>query len=260
MINILKPHEIKKVTHHRTLFFSSDGVCVDQNNNTPFVSFDQGARYFCIKSVIQDGDILIVQGTLSSGAPFYIVNPKALLREVLRRDRDCLLRAIHLVEWDSKVKYCSACGGTIHFIDGAATKRCNLCNKLFFPNLSPAVIILIERGEQILLARSPHFVPGIYSALAGFVDLGESAEAAAIREVKEEVGLNICNLQYFGTQSWPFPSSFMIAFTAEYASGEIHIDPHEIEDARWFSRHTLPNLPPMPSIARMLIDSFIKRF
>ena len=118
-------------------------------------------------------------------------------------------------------------------------------------------LVTNAKENKILLARSPHFRKGMYSALAGFVDIGETAECAAHREVQEEVGLKIKSLKYFGSQSWPFPSSFMIAFTAEYLSGEIIIDPNEIEDAKWFDAHNITNLPDMPSISRRLIDSIL---
>ena len=118
-------------------------------------------------------------------------------------------------------------------------------------------MVLIKRDDRILLARSPHFRPGMYSAIAGFVEIGESAETAVHREVMEEVGINIRDLTYFGSQSWPFPASFMIAFTAHYAGGEILIDRSEIEDAKWFSVHDLPDLPLPPTIVRSLIDSLL---
>jgi NAD+ diphosphatase len=136
-------------------------------------------------------------------------------------------------------------------------KKCKACDLSFLPNLSPAIMVLLKRENEILLARSPHFRQGMYSALAGFIDLGETAECAVHREVQEEVGLKVKSLQYFGSQSWPFPNSFMIAFTAEYLSGEIIMEPNEIEDAKWFNIHNIPDLPSMPSISRRLIDSVL---
>src|ERR1700722_8943106 len=110
-------------------------------------------------------------------------------------------------------------------------------------------MVLIQKGNEILLGRSAHFKPGVYSALAGFIDIGETAEMAAHREVKEEVGLEITELEYFGSQSWPFPDSFMLAFKAKYLRGEINIDTKELEDARWFNLNNLPAIPPHPSIS-----------
>ena len=138
----------------------------------------------------------------------------------------------------------------------ATAKECIFCEQSFFPRFSPAVMVLVHKEDKILLARSYRFPPGDYSAIAGFIELGESAEQAAHREVKEEVGIEITNLRYFSSQAWPFPDSFMIAFKADYLSGELILEPDEIEDAKWFSRNDLPNLPPSVSIARELINSF----
>ena len=120
------------------------------------------------------------------------------------------------------------------------------------------IIVRVCRGEQLLLARSPHTPPGIYSVLAGFVEPGETLEAAVAREVREEVGISLRNIRYFGSQPWPFPHSLMIGFTAEHAEGEIQIDGKEIEDANWYSIDRLPMLPSPISIARKLVDDFLR--
>ena len=116
-------------------------------------------------------------------------------------------------------------------------------------------MVMVTRGRQMLLGRGLHFPPGRYSALAGFVEAGETIEQAVVREVREEVGIDIRDLRYFGSQSWPFPHSLMIAFRAEWAAGEIRIDPHELADAQWFDPEALPAIPPRLSIARALIDA-----
>ena len=127
---------------------------------------------------------------------------------------------------------------------------------LFYPRLSPAVIVLVKRENEVLLARSPGFPEGMYSVLAGFVEPGESIEETIGREVREEVGIEVENLRYFGSQPWPFPNSLMIGFTTNYAGGELRIEPAEIEDAGWYRVDSLPKLPPKVSIARAMIDSF----
>lgn len=157
------------------------------------------------------------------------------------------------------MSFCSNCGSKLSNNVQSAEKQCMSCKQIFYPNLAPAVMVLIHKDNEVLLVRSPHFKPGIYGAIAGFIDCGETAEAAAIREVKEEVGLEITNLAYFGTQSWPFPNSFMIAYSAEYLSGDLRIDYNELEDARWFSMNNLPELLPFPSIVHQIVHSFINK-
>jgi NAD+ diphosphatase len=163
-------------------------------------------------------------------------------------------RAVQVVAWDRTHRFCGQCGERMERHPRDRAKRCPSCGLMNFPRLSPAVITLVERGEEILLGRSPHFAPGVYSALAGFVEPGESLEETVVREVHEEVGIAIRDLRYFGSQPWPFPNSLMIGFTATYDSGEIRIDPNELEDAAWFSKQALPTLPSKMSIARRLID------
>jgi NAD+ diphosphatase len=141
---------------------------------------------------------------------------------------------------------------------GMIAKECPCCELLIFPRISPAVIVLVERENRVLLARVKRFTSELYSVLAGFVEPGETLEEAVQREIEEEVGIRVKNIRYFGSQPWPFPDSLMIGFTAEYDSGEIEIDETEIVDAGWFDPEKLPTIPGKISIARELIDWFVE--
>jgi NAD+ diphosphatase len=166
-------------------------------------------------------------------------------------------RAIQIVEWDRTHQYCGHCATPTTQLPHERAKRCPKCGLVNYPRLSPAVIMLISRGEELLLARAHRFPAGMYSVLAGFVEPGESLEETVVREVREEVGIEVKDIRYFGSQPWPFPNSLMIGFTATYASGDIVIEPEELADAAWFSKDNLPPIPPKLSIARKLIDWFV---
>lgn len=172
-------------------------------------------------------------------------------------------RAVQIIDWDRTHKYCSRCGAENALMPAERAKRCPACGLVTYPRLSPAVIVRVtrqgERGSEILLARGPRHPPGFYSVLAGFVEPGETLETAVHREIREEVGLTVKNVCYFGSQPWPFPNSLMIAYTAEYAGGELRLEEEEIEDAQWFTADTLPGIPPAMSISRSLIDDFVER-
>jgi NAD+ diphosphatase len=165
-------------------------------------------------------------------------------------------RAKQIVEWNRTHRFCGRCGAETVGSPTELAKECPRCGMQFYPRLSPAVIVLVRRGDEVLLARSPGFPPGMYSVLAGFVEPGESIEATIERELREEVGVEVSNVRYFGSQPWPFPNSLMIGFTADYAGGELRTDPEEIEDAGWYTIDDFPTLPPKVSIARAMIDSF----
>ena len=185
------------------------------------------------------------------------------LRQVYGRlDEDLFwiaARAVQIIDWDRTHQFCGRCGVPLRTQTDERAKACPQCGLLHFPRLAPAIIVLVERGNQLLLARSRHFMPGMYSVLAGFVEPGESLEEAVVREVKEEVGIEIKDIKYFGSQPWPFPHSLMIGFTAAYAGGEISLDDKEIEDAGWFTVEKLPRIPGKISIARKLIDGFLAK-
>jgi NAD+ diphosphatase len=166
-------------------------------------------------------------------------------------------RAAQVLEWDRTHRFCGVCGTATELQPGERARRCPACGHSAYPRLSPAMMALVwrrDRGQpELLLARAPHFVAGMFSALAGFVEAGESLEDCVKREVAEEVGLQVKNLRYYGSQSWPFPNSLMLAFTAEWAAGEIVPQPGEIEEAHWYPLDALPRIPPRFSISGHLI-------
>ena len=168
-------------------------------------------------------------------------------------------RAVQIVEWERTHRFCGRCGAPTLPAEGERAMRCRKCGLLAFPRLSPAVIVLIHRGDEVLLARSHRFPEGMYSALAGFVEPGETVEGALIREVAEEVGVRVRDLEYRGSQPWPFPNSLMLGFFAEYAGGEIVPEAAEIADAAWFPVDALPTIPGPISIANRLITAWVAR-
>ena len=144
--------------------------------------------------------------------------------------------------------------------DKAGELVCPECSLMSFPRISPSMIVAVTRGDELLMARGRHFPEGLYSVVAGFVEPGESLEQCVAREVMEETGLEIINIKYHSSQPWPFPHSLMVGFTADYAGGEINIDPKEIEDAGWYSADKLPErIPSKSTIARVLIDNFLHK-
>jgi NAD+ diphosphatase len=164
-------------------------------------------------------------------------------------------RAFQIMEWDRNHQYCSRCSTPTEVRRDERARVCPSCGYTAYPPISPAIMILIVRGREILLARKKEWAPGRFSALAGFVEPGEELEDTVRRETREEVGLEIKNLRYFGSQPWPFPHQLMIAFTADYASGEVTPDGVEIEEAAFFDIGKLPDLPAGISISRRMIDA-----
>ncbi len=165
-------------------------------------------------------------------------------------------RAFQIMDWDRTHQYCGKCGSPTKDKADERAKVCPTCGTVSFPGMSPAIIVAVVRDKKILLAHAARFPGAMYSVLAGFVEPGESLEDCVRREVKEEAGLEVKNIRYFGSQPWPFPNSLMVGFTAEYAGGEITMDEKEIVDARWFTADHLPTIPDKISIARKLIDWF----
>lgn len=166
-------------------------------------------------------------------------------------------RAQQIIEWHDTHRYCGRCGTPTEDHARDRAKLCPECGLVNYPRLSPSIIVLVHRGEEVLLARNANWPTNMYSTLAGFVEAGESIEQTVHREVAEEVGVRVRNLRYRGSQSWPFPNSLMLGFLAEYDSGDIVCQDGEIADARWFRYDDLPNVPPGTAISRWLIDDYI---
>lgn len=168
-----------------------------------------------------------------------------------------------LLYWHRRARFCGACGGATKAKDGGHMRECEGCDLKHFPRTDPAVMALVHRGDRCVLTRQPGWPKGFYAAVAGFVEPGESTEDATLREVKEELGLDVTNLVYFRSQPWPFPASLMIGFFAEATSDELVVDHGELEDARWFSREELMNpkgfmYPQAYSLAAYMIQRFLE--
>lgn len=167
-------------------------------------------------------------------------------------------KASQIAYWDDHSVHCPKCGAPTERFTTLG-KRCTQCNFEIFPSIHPAIIVRIERGDEILLVRAHSFRGDHYGLVAGFVEPGESLEECVRREVMEETGLTVSDIQYYGSQSWPFPSGIMVGFTARYVSGEIRLQREELADAAFFRADNLPTLPDRMSIARHLIDDWLEQ-
>jgi NAD+ diphosphatase len=176
-------------------------------------------------------------------------------------------QATGLVNWHRRHPHCSVCGAATEIAEGGYVRRCPECGAMHHPRTDPVVIMLVVDGDRALLGRQARWPPGRYSTLAGFVEPGESLEEAVAREVREEAGVEVRAPRYVSSQPWPFPSSLMLGFLADYAGGEPATRDHELEDVRWFSREELLEIragrrdglevPPRIAIARQLIDGWL---
>jgi NAD+ diphosphatase len=165
-------------------------------------------------------------------------------------------RAVQIAEWARTHRFCGACGSATSRLAGERCFKCVQCGHMAYPRISPAMMVLIRNGDKVLLALHTQSAVKRFVPLAGFLEAGESVEEAVHREVFEEVGLRVHNLRYFGSQSWPFPHSLMLAFTADYLDGEIRTDPNEIAEARWFGPgDEWPERVPHVSISSILVDA-----
>ncbi|EFC76605.1 NAD(+) diphosphatase [Segatella buccae D17] len=162
-----------------------------------------------------------------------------------------------LLYWDRNTQYCGVCGAPME-MKTDISKRCTNCGKEVWPQLATAIIVLIHRGEEVLLVHARNFKGDFYGLVAGFVETGENLEEAVRREVMEETGLTIKNIRYFGSQPWPYPCGLMVGFNADYESGEVRLQREELNKGAWFTKDHLPTIPEKLSIARMILDDWLE--
>lgn len=227
-----------------------------------------------IGPLLGNGSTLILIDSSSRGTFFLLQvkeDPVAVLAAEMQSLRSLLFsqselaftiagRAAQLIDWYESHRYCGACGSATHNHPDQRAVVCNTCKRHFFPRINPCAIMLVVDGDKVLLARSARFKTNFYSCLAGFMEVGETAEETVIREVREEVGVEIENIRYLKSQSWPFPSQLMLGFIADYKSGEIVPEPGEIEEADWYHVNNLPNVPATGiSVAGELIQHYVQQ-
>ena len=181
---------------------------------------------------------------------------RSLLSVLTPDQAHALSCARQLLWWDRRHRYCGVCGTPTDAVVEERARRCPRCAATFFPVVSPAVIVAVTRGDELLLAHNRNFRPGMFSLLAGFVDPGETLEQAIVREIREEVSIEVDALQYVASQPWSYPNSLMLGFRARYVSGEVQVDGKEIEAANWYRRTSLPDLPRHGTVARQLIEAW----
>ena len=255
----------------KLIIFCDNKILYDHKENT--YSFErkdlnpiqQSGPYLCIAEV-SGHFIYALEIDPQDEILGIFMDPKSIdfvdLRNILGfLDKESFLllsRASILKLWKNQNIYCSICGSknTFNLAEGAFECSCNQLPK--YPTISPCIITLIHDDDKILLGRSKYFPQNMYSTLAGFIEAGESAEEALVREVKEEVNVAVSNIRYHSSQSWPFPSQLMLGYMCKYDAGKIVLNDAELEDAKWFSIDDLPAIPPDASISGQLIRSYIE--
>ena len=236
------PTEVKPWTHQMNITPMDDG--------TPVVTY----------RVDNVPDIVLNQITDGKSVNYKSYEMCGLRQSYYKLPRNLYLKAgkcQELLYWDQNTKYCGICGAPMR-MDTDISKKCTQCGKEIWPQLATAVIVLIHKGDEVLLVRAKNFKRDFFGLVAGFVETGETLEEAVAREALEETGVTITNIRYFGSQPWPYPCGLMVGFNADYVSGEIHLQTSEIAKGGWFRKDNLPDIPEKLSIARMLLDAWIE--
>jgi len=250
------------------LFFDREKLYLDKNQGLPCytdmeilteVLTDQ-TKWMLKIGKWEGKDCFLYLGKVAEKVSGFVsVSIRSLLNNANGEFQSLLHRANHIIHWHRGTFFCGRCGEKLQFLTNELGKKCRICETNVYPRINPCIIVAITRKDRILLAEISRNNRSFSSVLAGYVEIGESLEQCVAREVKEEVGIEIKNIQYFASQAWSFSQSLMVAFIAEYESGEIQVDGVEIQQAAWYQKKNLPDLPPHYSIARELIEWFKKQ-
>ncbi len=193
---------------------------------------------------------------LSEHNEFGLINFRALLMDLGRVMFELIASASQLLTWEQEHNFCCRCGCKTRIHPEENAMCCDACGYRQYPRINPCVIVLITQGDKVLLARNSNFKAGYFSCIAGFIEPGETAEQAVHREVEEEIGVQVDNIRYFSSQSWPFPHSLMLGYICDYAGGEIRVDGKEIVEARWGRLEDFPLRPGEFAISGQLMKAF----
>lgn len=225
-----------------------------EESNSIYLGRYMGVQCYCME--IKESAIKAEELELNN---FALKDLRSLLPVLDEEEFMLCGRAVQILDWDINHQYCSKCGSKNKDKVGERAKQCISCGQLYYPRISPAIIVAVVKEGKILLAHNKNFRNDVYSVIAGFLEPGENFEQCVMREVLEETGIKTKNIKYFGSQPWPFPNSLMVAFTAEYLDGDVKPDGVEIDSAGWFQKNELPSIPGKGSVARKLIDWFLNK-
>ncbi len=238
---------------------NDDNISLPSDNDIKSLSLDSNTLSFLTTKDNTDYFFGRIDLDLDITDEFKFYELRVLISLVDNSTFNLASKAFHLLHWNNTYKYCSKCGTLIDAKKEDPSKTCSKCGFTGYPKISPAIITAVTKDDKLLLAHNTTFPKEFYSVLAGFVEPGETFEDCVAREVYEEVGIQVKNIKYFGSQPWPFPDSLMVAFTCEYAGGDLKVDGAEIDDAAFYKVEDFPNLPLPGSIARRLINWFINK-
>ena len=246
-------YEHNYVFNKREMVERTDGGCLTDADVNQFMTLWQDAEHYT--EAANGINVLGISEYRPLPEGFRWVTIRSCFAEQSDEQTYPIARAKALLEWRRDAQYCGRCGAHLVESKEFTAMDCPHCGNQIFPRINPCVIMLVSKGNQILLARHAQRNQDVYTCLAGFVEAGESIEHAVRREIMEETGIKVKNIKYFGSQSWPFPAQLMFGFTAEYESGDIIPQPGEIADAQWFDRDHCPATPQKGSIAYRLIHN-----
>lgn len=203
-------------------------------------------------------EIIRLDAPLTKNPEFCMVGLRQSFGILSEDDYQIAGKGAELVYWDKNTKYCGMCGAPLEW-QTPISKQCPECKKEWWPSLAIAIIVRVERENELLMVHAHSFRDKHYGLVAGFVETGETLEECVRREVIEETGIEIKDIQYFGSQPWPYPCGLMVGFTAQYASGNLRLQKEELDNGGWYKKENLPELPGKASIARKLIEDWLSK-